>query len=376
MLAHALGVAEAVLVLVVTSFAVAGDQGLSGLGFAAMLGVTGAVGWLLASRLPRNPLGWLLLFVTGTFLVSFPAAAVGDVLVETRPGVAAWLLWFGGSNDFSWLWLPPLGVLFTQVLLRFPDGRLPSPRWRWFSRLTVFVIAVGTISLATSPSDLAPGLPNPLGLQWLAGNTWLFPTIGIPLLLCFAGSAASVVVRYRHADTVTRAQIRWFAWAATTVVGLFVFSFALPASSTLDNVVSTSYGLIPASIGVAVLRYRLYDIDRVVSRTLAYGLVTAGVLAVYATMVAIIGRLVPSSSSFAVATATLTAAAAFRPLLSRVQAVVDHRFNRARYDAQRLVDVFALRLRDTVDPDATTAALLTTVDRSLQPASLGLWVND
>ncbi|MGB2840817.1 MAG: hypothetical protein WBC76_13405, partial [Actinomycetes bacterium] len=138
-LAHVIGATETVLLagLVV-------GAGVDGLVIGLLVGSATAVGWLLASRIPENPLGWLLLFVAGCFALAGPAYAVGTALEDSSPGVAAWFFWYAGGDDEGWIWLPPVGVLFTQVLLRFPDGRLPSPGWRWFSRLTIALIVVTT----------------------------------------------------------------------------------------------------------------------------------------------------------------------------------------------------------------------------------------
>ncbi len=341
--------------------------------FAVFLAVTLGVGWVLASRLPRHPMGWLLLTIAGFFLLGWPTYTLGTALLDSHPGVAAWLLWYGREDDQAWIWLPPVGLLFTQVLLRFPDGRLPSPGWRWFSRASAVILGLIVAFAMTAGGDVAPGLANPTGIPWMAQQEWLVPVLGLPLLMSFAGSAVSVIVRYRRAGAVERTQIRWFAWAAGFAVGLYLVSIVL-SNDALNTWVGLSYALIPASIGVAVLRYRLYAIDRIISRTLAYAAVTGTVLATYALVVTSVTRALPVSSSLAVAVATLAAAAVFRPVLRRVQTVVDRRFNREHYDAERIVDAFGARLRSDVDPDAAAADLLAAVGRTLEPGAVGLWV--
>ena len=382
-LANVIGVLEA-LVLVVGAGVMAVVASRVGWSSAAagtvaiwlMLAVTAAVGWLLAGRLPRNPLGWLLLLVAGFFLAAAIAYVAGLAVVDVAPGLAAWLFWYAsGNNDVGWVWLPPIGLLFTQVPLRFPDGRLPSPRWRPFSWFTVLSLVVASATIAQAPGDVHAGLTNPIGASWLVDQPrWLVPALALTLMVAFVGSAASVVVRYRRADVVTRTQIRWFAWAVVLVIGFYLVSFVVPGSAE-DTWVVASYTLIPASIGVAVLRYRLYDIDRVISRTTAYALVTGIVVSCYLAVVTAISHLLPaSSSSLAVAAATLTAAALFRPVLVRVQRWVDRRFDRSRYDALREAAAFTVRLRDEVDPDAVGRELLGAVHTTLAPSTSALWL--
>ena len=343
-------------------------------GLFVMLAVTAGVGWLLASRVPDNAVGWLLLAVAGFFLLAAPVFVTGYLLEDNHPPVAAWFFWYAG--DESWVWLPPIMLLFLQVPLRFPDGGLPTPRWRWFSRFTVAAIVTGSFVMATAPTEVRPGIDNPLSLPWSDQALAVAVTVvAAALLIGFVGSIASVVVRYRRADLATRTQIRWFAWAVAAVIVFYVLSFFVPGES-LNGWVSLSYALIPASIGVAVLRYRLYDIDRVVSRTTSYGLVTAMVLGVYLVLVTSLSRLLPGSSSFAVAIGTLTAAAAFRPLLGAVQRRVDHRFNRSQYDARGAVEEFASRLRHEVDTDTVVADLVQVVGLTVQPASASVWVSE
>lgn len=368
-MAHVIAVGQvACLALLLAATDTTGDRLL-----AVWLGVTLAVGWLIASRLPRHPIGWLLLAVSGLFLFAIPVSTAGYALVDLQPDLARWLLVYGRDDDQSWIWLPALGILFIHVLLRFPDGRLPSPRWRWFSRTTIGLLALGVTGIAISGGDVAPGLANPAGVAWVQQREWLLGFVAIPLLASLPISLASLVVRYRRADSLERTQIRWFAWAAGLATGLYLVSFLSP-DDAWQSWVFLAYTLVPASIGVAILRYRLFAIDRIISRTLAYALVTASVIGTYALVVTSISRLLPVSSALAVATATLAAAAVFRPVLRRVQGVVDRRFNRERYDAERVVEAFGARLRGATDPDAAATDLLAAVERALQPGAVGLWV--
>jgi hypothetical protein len=236
---------------------------------------------------------------------------------------------------------------------------------------------LATAGIAVMGGDVAPGLPNPATVPWVRDHAeTVLPAFAVLLLACMVASALSVWGRYRRSSPVERTQIRWFAWASGVVVVVFVTSFIAPDNETVQAVVTTSYGLIPASIGVAVLRYRLYDIDRIVSRTLSYAVVTAAAVGVYALVVTSVSRLVDGSPSWAVAAATLVAAAVFRPLLGRVRSAVDRRFDRERYDARRIVESFGVRLRDEVHTDAAAAGLVAAVGRTLAPAAVGLWVRD
>lgn len=379
-LASVVGAAEAVILsawLVVAIVLVArgssfADAGVDGL--LVMLAVTAGVGWLLASRVPENSVGWLLLVIAGFFLLSVPVFAAGYLLEDSHPSAAAWFFWYAG--DESWVWFPPIMLLFLQVPLRFPDGGLPTPRWRWFSRFTVAAIVTGSFVIATAPVEVRPGIDNPLSLPWSDQALGVAVTVVVAALIVgFVGSIASVVVRYRRADLATRTQIRWFAWAVAAVISFYVLSFFVPGGA-LNAWVALSYALIPASIGVAVLRYRLYDIDRVVSRTTSYAVVTAMVVGVYLVLVTSLSRLLPGSSSFAVAIGTLAAAAAFRPLLGAVQRRVDHRFNRSQYDARGAIEEFASRLRNEVDTDTVVADLVQVVGLTVQPAAASVWVSE
>lgn len=372
-LAHVIGATEVVLLVGLVAGA-----GVEGLVIGVLVGSATAVGWLLASRIPQNPLGWLLLFVAGCFALAGPAYALGVTLEDSSPGVAAWFLWYAGGDEEGWIWLPAVGVLFTQVLLRFPDGRLPSSGWRWFSRITVALLVVTTMLISVGYPEVRPGIANPVYVPAVADNVGLVLLIfGVPLLVCFLVSAASLVVRYRRAGSVQRAQIRWVALAASLVVATYVVSFAIPGSwgarSFVDVAVLLMYALIPISIGVAVMRYRLYEIDRIVSRSISYAVVTVAVVALYAIVVTSLTRLVPGSSTVGVAVATLAAAAAFQPVLRRVRGAVDRRFDRRHYDAQHIVDSFGRSLRDEVDYAVVNRALVGAIEQTLAPQLVRVW---
>jgi hypothetical protein len=332
------------------------------------------VGALLATRLPRNAVGWLLL-------------GMGDAAAVTLAGVAYVAAGLRGAVWADWLteWvsLVPF-ALGPFVLLVFPDGRLPSARWRpafWLACVASLVF-VGSAAL-TPYTDGPAGYPNPVAVGALTAaqnsvGAWLLLAVAI------AVAAASFVARFRSTAGLARVQLEWFAFAAALVaVGYVVVVLGFALSRTLATqlagalvlVLILCFTTVPVACGVAVLRYRLYDLDRVVSRTVAYLTLTGIVVGVYAAVVTAASAVLPDGASQAVvATATLAAAAAFEPARRRVQHVVDHRFNRQRYDAQRLVERYADGLRRTVDPDGTQRQLVGVVRAAVEPSSIAIWV--
>jgi hypothetical protein len=336
-----------------------------------------AVGALLASRRPRHPVGWLLLGI-GLGLAA-------NVLVEpyvkygllVRPGslpAARYLV--GLTYVTTLIWLSCAGF----VLLLTPTGRLPSPRWRWWARAAAAAPLVVALALLVQPDPLAPEYRgNPLAVPALSRVLVVPAVAGIVIIL---GSplvgAGSLVGRFHRARGTERQQLRWLALAA--VLGALLLLVALVAAFVFseDGVVLTSLALcvalLPLATGAAILRYRLYDLDRIISRTLAYGLLSVLLGLGYATVVLGLGRLLPQRSSLAVAAATLAAAAAFQPARRRIQAAVDRRFNRRRHDAGQTIAAFSHRLRDQVDLDTLTGELLAVVHQTMQPTQASLWL--
>jgi len=272
-----------------------------------------------------------------------------------------------------------LSALIGFILLLTPTGSLPSPRWRWWARVVV-VAAVVTATLR--PERMEPpfeSVDNPLAVH--GGPLEVVATLGdIVTLLAVVVAGASLVVRFRRARGIERQQLRWMAWAAAlagVAVALILLSWA-----TLGTEAQAFWGwatglyvaILPLATGAAVLRYRLYDLDRIVSRTLAYAVLTVLLGAGHAAIVLGMGRLLGQDSSLIVAAATLAVAAAFQPLRRRVQAVVDRRFNRRRYDAGRMIAAFGARLRDQVDLDTLTGELVAVVDQTMQPTPTSLWL--
>jgi hypothetical protein len=368
----------AIIILAAIAFEIVGQfttdppGAVADIGYFLLLLVTTAVGWLLAWKRPRHPLGWLLLAVPALFILQAPAQALGDAVHAGAPAVAAWAYW--ATSD--WTWVPPVGLLFTQIPLRFPDGRLPSVRWRWFSWFTIFSIVAASWLISTRPARFAHGLANPTYLPWTSTDKTILTILVFSVLLgpSFVGSIISLFVRYRRADSIARAQLRWVFWGVAIPIGLLILNWLLPQVSIIGgSLLLATYALIPIAIGVAVMRYGLYGIDRIISRTVSYAIVTIVIVGVYAGLVLGIGALLPKATSVGVAIATLAAAAVFLPLLRRVQAWVDRRFNRAAYDAQKVVEAFGEELRNGADPHTASTDLLAAVAQTLQPTSLGVW---
>jgi hypothetical protein len=267
------------------------------------------------------------------------------------------------------------------VLLLTPTGRLPSPRWRWWARVAAAGPVLELLSAAIDPQPLYPEYPevgNPLAVSTLRP---LQVAVGIAggaiILVSLVVAAVSLVLRYRRARGTERLQLRWLAFAAGLAAGLLVAAVVAGLAGR-DGVVLGALGamvaLLPLATGAAILRYRLYDLDRVISRTLAYGLLTVLLGSGYAAVVLGLGRLLGRDSSLVVAAATLTVAAVFQPARRRVQRLVDRRFNRRRYDAARTIAAFSGRLREQVDLDTLTAELLAVTERSVEPATVSLWL--
>jgi hypothetical protein len=261
------------------------------------------------------------------------------------------------------------------VLLLTPTGSPPSPRWRWWARVTAAAPVVFVVAVTLEPQPLDPAyrsMNNPLGLQALQ----LPIASGITVAGVVVG-ALSLVVRFRRARGIERQQLRWVALAAMLVpVAILVALAGMAVDSEVLIIwgAGVCFAVLPPAIGAAILRYRLYDLDRIISRTLAYALLTVLLGLGYAAVVLGLGRLLPQDSSLAVAAATLAVAAVFQPARRRVQRLVDRRFNRRRYDAARTIAAFSGRLRDQVDLNTLTAELLTVVDQTVQPTQASLWL--
>jgi hypothetical protein len=339
------------------------------------------VGAVLASRRPRHPVGWLLLALASSLIATAAAAQYLTWGLLVHPGAlpaARLVALYYPATGFAAL------ILIGFLLLLTPTGSLPSPGWRWWARGMV-VAPVGLLLVVTlAPGRLDPryeALGGPFDLRGHGGALLVANQTALAVTtLAVIVAAGSLVWRFRRARGIERLQLRWVALAAvlvalTSVIVLVALAFGVPGATTL---VSWSLGgclaVLPVATGAAILRYRLYDLDRIISRTVAYGLLTVLLGLGYAAVVLGLGRLLPQGSSLAVAAATLAVAAAFQPARRRVQAAVDRRFNRRRYDAARTIAAFSDRLRQQVDLDTLTGEVLQLVNQTMQPTRASLWL--
>jgi hypothetical protein len=350
--------------------------------FSGIVFATFAVlGGVVAARRPRNPIGWLLsagaLFWTLGVLSStvYWHMAFGR---SDPPAAADYVAWLG-----TWVFLPAFVSLLCLVPLLFPTGSPPGPRWRVVGWTAAVAGGVATLSntLAPGPLDRADfgWVDNPFGVQGLGLRTLAGASFVAVAVAALAG-LISVVVRYRRARGIERQQLRWLAVAACVLVaGAVGGSAATPWLGEGAGWIGILLGLLSVvvAIAIALLRYRLYDIDVVVNRTLVYGALTATLALGYLGGVLLLElalRPLTESSNLAIAGSTLSVAALFRPARGRIQATVDRRFFRRKYDAARTLDRFGARLRDEVDLDALGSALRAVVAETMQPASVSLWL--
>jgi hypothetical protein len=347
-------------------------------------GAFAVVGFVLAWRKPGNRLGWVILTMAAFFALSEDASfyTVADYRLRHGGLPLGWLALLAQPG-----WAPGIVLLGVTVLL-FPDGQPPSPRWRWLMWVYLAVAALwiaGAVTLTFAAIfghhtqvDSSGNLLVLGGSISSPGGWWgVVQIVFFPLLaVCWLVSLAAQALSYRRSYGERRQQLKWLlAGSAVAAAGVAVPFFGSGGSSEAGVVTVIGFLAIPLSIAVAVLRYRLFDIDRIISRTLAYAIVTGLLVGVYAGIVLLATRVVSITSTVAVAGSTLAAAALFSPLRTRVQRMVDRRFNRARYDADRTVATFALRLQDAVDPETARAELLAVVHRSLEPAQVSLWIS-
>jgi hypothetical protein len=351
-------------------------------------GATGAVGFVVAWRKPGNPLGWI--FLLGGFFgalsqdASFYSVAdyrlhhgglpLGWVAVLTQPG-----------------WAPSIALLGLAVLL-FPDGAPPSPRWRWvlWAYLAVAMLWIGGAAVVSAGAvighhvrvdssgnlpALSGGPPGPDG--WFG----IVESVFFPLLAaCWLASLAAQAASFRRSSGERRQQLKWLLSGAAAGAAGLTFALLLRGNHGLLSLLGSIAGVVgllalPVSMSVAIFKYRLFDIDPIVSRTLAYAVVTGLLLGVYAGLVVLATQVLPFSTPVAVAASTLAAAALFSPLRRRVQRVVDRRFNRTRYDADRMIAAFSARLADATDLDTVRGDLLAAVRQAVEPAHASVWMS-
>ena len=341
----------------------------------AMVGV-GVVGWLIASRRPQNPIGWIYLgcWLGGGALAL--ANTYGRWATVTRPGApvgetAVWLI--------NWAWVPVIGTLETYPLLLFPDGHLPTPRWRIVAWATGAVVVLWSVSFAFAGADYSDAQSRSADNPYTSDSIVAFFDVGkivlaVAFVVLVAAIVASLVIRFRRGDDLERAQLKWLILAGAASVLFLMLPVDHGNGDWVDILGGLVWALLPISVGIAILRYRLYEIDRIISRTVTYTAVVAILVGVYLAIVGSLSVVLPENGAPAVAAATLAAAALFRPLLSLVKVRVDRRFNRSRYDAQHTMDAFAVRLRDGHDPDQVATDLLAVVVDAVEPSSASLWV--
>jgi hypothetical protein len=358
-----------------------------------LLAILSTMGALIVARRPANLIGWS--FVAAGLGLALQALATQYAIYAllTEPGAlpgAAWLAWIS-----SWLTIPAIFSAFAALLLLFPTGRLLSPRWRpvaWMVVGWIVGVAVGNFA---SPPDSYLGVEAPVRLNEAAGQimsmigglAWLLVTLALP------AAAASVVVRFRRSRGQERQQLKWLAYAAAMlgvgVLGVTLVGFLdqlgwirpqirRPVGIVLGGVAILGVTGLPVTAGLAILRYRLYEIDRIINRTVVYGLLTALLAAVYAGLVLALGQLSggigTEPPSWAVAGATLAVAALFQPARRRIPQAVDRRFNRRKYDAAKTVEAFSVRLRDQIDLDTLATELQAVVDQTMEPTRVSLWL--
>jgi hypothetical protein len=347
------------------------------------------MGLLIVARRPENRLGWVLtaiglLTCAGVLSESYALLALADRPEASLPGAvfAAWI--------HNWYWFPLLVLMILFVPMLFPDGRPASPRWNWLYRSAAVMLVVITF-LGWAKPTLTDGsldapryvVDNPIGISALGDiEESLVGTVAFAVVLGLAVCAiVSLVLRFRRSRGIERQQMKMFVFAGALTVALPVIdavglSRFLPESNALFAI---AISLPPLAVGVAVLRYRLYEIDRLISRTLTYALLTAVLLALYLAAVTALTAVtapITKESPVAVAAATLLAAAAFGPARRRIQRIVDRRFNRGSYDAARTLEQFRAHLRDELDLESISTSVQTAMNGTVEPARSLVWLRD
>ena len=331
------------------------------------------MGWLVSERQPSNLVGPLMIAVALLFALSMPF----DVYPRV-PGSHA------GADIVALVSFvdAPLLATLALTLIRFPDGSPPTPRWRWTDGVVVVVFGVAFVgtALREAPFVLYPRYRSPFGIAGFPGDGLVYlGYVGMFALLVAA--AASLVVRWRRGGTVARGQIKWIAAASViTLVGeaANVATFRADNPNSLLAIASAvAFALVPIAMGVAILRYRLYEIDRIISRTLSYAAVTGILAVVFGVAIVVLQALlttITGGQTIAVAVSTLAAFALFQPLLGRIRQTVDRRFDRARYDADLTVRTFAARLRGDIDLGTVSTEIVGTAAAAVRPTTAGVWL--
>jgi hypothetical protein len=339
------------------------------------------VGAIIASRQPRNAIGWLLCSVGVTIGISSFAGDYAEYRLSG--GYGPWSLAETAAWFASWSWTLLVYVPTSFLLLLFPDGRLPSPRWRpvaWCAAIGLIGFLAG-YALKPGPLEDFPRITNPYGVKSLIlGAVTLAGAVLASASM--VASAVSLIVRMRRAGRTERQQIKWLAYGGAVVVGTVFVGSAISVWSGDVGIALISLGLlgVPIFTGVAIARYRLYDIDIVINRTLVYGALTAALVAVYFGGVAMLQALFRALTGqeqqpqLAIVVSTLAIAALFNPLRRRIQSVIDRRFYRSKYDARKTLKDFSVKLRDETDLQTLNNDLVGVVRETMQPAHVSLWL--
>jgi len=368
------------------------DLSIAGLLGGGLFLIFPLVGAMIASRRPKNPIGWILLG-DGLLWMLSDVMDYYAVYGVASPGSVPFAVGVAGINNV--LWVPAVGLLGTYVFLLFPDGRLPSRRWRPLAWLCGVVLVLVSVGVGFGPGILEDlgGVRNPFGIErypWVTDAAYVV----LPLfLLCMLGSVLSLVMRYRRSRGEERQQIKWIAFAASFVGIVYVIamvgSLVYPQETWfaagsplwlnfLEYAALLSFIAVPIAVGFAVLRYRLYDIDVLINRTLVYASLTAMLIGLYFGGIVVLQRffvlLTGQRSTLAVVASTLLIAALFNPLRHRIQDFIDRRFYRRKYDAARTLEEFGATLRNATDLDGLTEELTGVIRETVQPAHVFLWL--
>jgi hypothetical protein len=341
------------------------------------------VGAVIVPRMSsENPIGWLFCAIGFLWAVIHFIGEYAIYTLLAAPGslpageLASWI--------YSWLWVPSLGLLVFLSLL-FPNGRLPSARWRWFARLSALLTLVGMVLAAFSPGQIILGLPairNPLGIEGLPNA---YKPVQALMLILIAVSVASLLMRRLYARGVERQQTKWFTYTSAVAASGAILDYIISEPLELVWLGWVGHALVllglagmPISMGVAITRYRLYEIDLIINRTLVYGPLTALLVALYFGAIVLLQSvfvaLTGEQSTLAVVASTLLIAALFTPFRRRIQAFIDRRFYRKKFDARKTLEDFSATLRDETDLEALREDLVGVVRETMQPAHVSLWL--
>jgi hypothetical protein len=350
---------------------------------AVQAGSFSIIGAIIASRLPANPVGWLFCAAASTIAVECLSAEYAIYALLARPDslplgeALAWLAF--------WVWIPSIGCIVLSLLL-FPNGELPSSRWRWLAWLSVLLTIAGAVWVALSPGVIGNlGFSrNPLGIEGLPRG--YKPVQTIMSALVFVAAVSTLGLRLLRTRGIERQQIKWPAFVAVVAgVGSVLYDTAISEAIGLRWLEWAGYVVVvaalvsfPISIGIAILRYRLYEIDILINRTLVYGSLTATLVALYFGGIVVLQRvfvlLTGQQSTLAVVASTLLIAALFTPLRRRIQSFIDRRFYRRKYDARKTLKAFSSHMRDETDLEALSDDLVGVVRETMQPAHVSLWL--